>query len=183
LLELACEVFIRPEGYHSLILSEKAFAPSTVRYINAFHLFFEFVSLMLFVPEFLCLFTSRYACGDRPFFSYFNAAFVMILGPTLKNVFFGRFYFALIRLRVFGVVRHWKNMWINNTFVNMKWNSHPKGIFSGVFPPPRVTPVQGGRKHLDKAGDEKFREGALTNASNIGTALTVINSHRALMIL
>ena len=62
-LELAMEVFIRPTGYYKLIRSEKAYLPSTVRYIGRFHLITEMISLIFFVPEFLCLFSSTWAPG------------------------------------------------------------------------------------------------------------------------
>jgi hypothetical protein len=175
---------VRPDGYHSLCISEKAYAPSTVRYINSFHLFVECISLALFIPEFLCLWTKTYTCGDRPVFSYFNAAYMSILGPNRSNAFFGRAYLALVRLRVFGLVRHWKNMWINNTFVSRRWKGVTGGILYGVLVPTPVAPDQTSGKKSDKSyGENKGKETSLINASNIGTALLVTNSHRALMIL
>jgi hypothetical protein len=175
-------VFIRPDGYNNLIVSEKAFAPSTVRYINSFHLLVESLSLAVFIPEFLCLWTTAYTCGDRPAFSFFNAAYMAVLGPYRSDAFYGRAYMALIRLRVFGLGRHWKKMWINNTFVLGHWTSSKGGLFAGVFIPSRIAPNQPeNRKNGLSIGDSKGN--SLTNASNIGTALMVTNSHRALMIL
>lgn len=183
-IELVCEVFVRPDGYHSLIVSEKAYAPSTVRYINSFHLFIESLSLALFIPEFLCLWTSAYTCGDRPGFSYFNAVYMSVLGPFRRDAFYGRAYIALLRLRVFGLVRHWKKMWINNTFVSRRWKGGSGGILYGVFMPPPIAPNQTFSKNTDKiSGEHKGKENSLINASNIGTALLVTNSHRSLMIL
>ena len=175
-VELVCEVFIRPEGYHILINSEKAYAPSTARFINAFHLCGETISLVLFAPEFVCLF-SKYECGDRLPFSYFNAAFTGILGPQRINAFKAFLYIAVIRLRVFGLVRHWRNMWVNNTFVTMKSTSLVR-----LFCPERNPTSQRKRESM-KELMQKEKDMAITNVSNIGTALMVTNSHRALIIL
>ena len=46
--------------------------PTTVRYMDGFHLFVESLSLGIFVPEFRCLFTNQ-SCGSRWPFSIFNA--------------------------------------------------------------------------------------------------------------
>lgn len=186
-IELIFEIFIRPDGYHVLIVSEKAYSPSTVRYINAFHLTVEIMMLVSFVPEFFCLVSSDYGCSDRMHFSYFNAAFMAILGPNRINAFWGRAYVALIRFRVFGLVRHWKKMWINNTFLNKNWKLKSEvagGLLSGVFAPARVGNLDG--KPISEAMNlerQDRKEDALINASNIGTALMVTNSHRALMIV
>lgn len=185
-IELLFEVFIRPDGYKSLITSEKAYSPNTVRYINSFHLLIESLSLALFIPEFLCLWSSAYSCGDRPGFSYFNAVYMAVLGPHRSDAFFGRAYFALVRLRVFGLVRHWKKMWINNTFVSMRWKAPSGGIFSGLLMPnhnPKVAPHQSMDKKSDNTIDQTGKSNSLINASNIGTALMVTNSHRSLIIL
>lgn len=187
-LELAFEVFIRPDGYHSLIVSEKAFSPTTVRFISAFHLFIEFITLMLFIPEFYCLLSDTVACDDRIPFSFYNAALIGVIGPYRSDVFFGHAYMALIRLRVFGLVRHWKNMWIANTFINRKWTAKQGGVLSNIVPyNPRGSTERKSllpKKHFDPdVVEQKKREAALTNASTIGTALMVTNSYRALVIL
>lgn len=184
-VELLLEVFIRPDGYKSLIFSDKAYAPTTVRFINSLHLFVEMVSLVLFVPEFVCLLSPDINCGERPLLSFFNAAYVAVIGPNRIHALVGRIYFALIRLRVFGLVRHWKKMWINSSFVAMR--STQGGLLSGVFAPPRnarmIMPGLSTKKKGSDNTDAITRENALTNASNIGTALMVTNSHRTLMIL
>lgn len=171
-VELFCEVFIRPDGYQSLLMSEKAYAPSTARFMNRFHLCGEAVALITFVPEFICLLSS-YECGDRPKFSLFNALFTSVLGPTRLASFYGRGFLALIRFRVFGLVRHWKKMWIHNTFVTMRATGVKAVVapYKGA-PPQKIDPME-----------EEEKDRGLTNASNIGTALMVINSHRALVIL
>ena len=181
LVELLFEIFIRPDGYNSLIVSEKAFSPSTVRFINSFHLLVESLSLAAFIPEFLCLLTGTYTCGDRPAFSFFNAAYMSVLGMHQSDAFLGRAYIALVRLRVFGLVRHWKRMWIKNALTLGCWTSSSGGILS-VLAPSRTAPansdgVKNAVSNREQAGN------SLTNASNIGTALLVTNSHRTLMIL
>lgn len=180
-IELVFEVFIRPDGYQDLIISDKAYAPTTVRFINAFHLIIESISLFCFIPEFYCLF-SEHSCDDRLRFSFFNAALLGVTGPSRLEFFYGKCYFALIRFRVFGLVRHWKKMWINNTFINMRWKA-AHGVFFGSTQKP-VSSKQ--NKHKGKAElseEAKKKESVLTNASNIGTALMVTNSYRVLLML
>ena len=211
LCELLFEVFIRPDGYKKLIISEKAFSPQTVRFINAFHFVVEMFSLLMFIPEFYCLF-SRDSCSTRFRFSFYNAALMAVTGPTRTESTYGRAFFALVRLRVFGVVRHWKNMWITNTF--LMGRKREAGWFSSIFPPrashkTQATPalkrqdsnrtdggldgtkgVTGGSDpQKDGDGDHDNNQNnenkdlALTNASNIGTALMVTNSYRAISLL
>jgi hypothetical protein len=191
-LELMFQVFIRPEGYSALIVSDKAYSPTTVRYISTFQVFIETLSLAIFIPEFLCLFRNE-SCSERYPFSFYNAAMMSVLGPTRADVFCGHAYIALIRLRVFSLVRHWKDTWITNTFINMKWKSKQSGFLSNIVPPSirrsgsfhdRVPSAEVKKKappSADKAQEKK--DASLTNASNIGTALMSTNSYRALIIV
>ncbi|KAL7581269.1 hypothetical protein ACA910_006040 [Epithemia clementina (nom. ined.)] len=209
LLELLFEVFIRPDGYKKLIISEKAFSPQTVRFINAFHFVVETFSLLIFIPEFYCLF-SHDSCSTRFKFSFFNAALVAVTGPTRAQSTYGRAYFALVRLRIFGVVRHWKNMWITNTF--LMGRKRDAGWLSSIFPPRashkdhQQAPAlkrqdsnltesgvdgtkgggesnKGGEDENDQNQNHDNKDQTLTNASNIGTALMVTNSYRAISLL
>lgn len=211
--ELLFEVFIRPDGYRRLIVAEKAFSPQTVRYISGFHFMVELFSLLLFISEFHCLFT-RDSCSLRSPFSFYNAALKAVTGPTRLDSALGRFYFALIRLRIFGVVRHWKNMWITNTF--LMGRKRDAGWLSSIFPQrARIKgqtvadnelkrqdsnltdngveytkegggggePRKGGDDERDYAPNHRDKDLTLTNASNIGTALMVTNSYRAISLL
>jgi hypothetical protein len=180
-LELVFQVFIRPDGFKNLIISDKAYAPTTVRFINMFHLCVETLSLMLFVPEWFCL-ISTYECDDRLSFSFHNAILLSVTGPTRLDSFYGKAFLALIRLRVFGLVRHWKNMWITNTFINMTWKSTPNGIISNFIPQRRSQRSTAEHKGT-KTDDPQNKDRNLANASTIGTALMVTNSYRALTIL
>jgi hypothetical protein len=185
--ELLFELFIRPDGFQDLIVSDKAYAPTTVRFINAFHLIIESASLFCFIPEFYCLF-SGISCSKRLDFSFFNAALMGVTGPSRLEFFYGKAFFALIRLRVFGLVRHWKKMWINNTFINMRWKA-AHGFFSGSSSKQGIShqKKQYNLHNKSKTGETceeaKKKESVLTNASNIGTALMVTNSYRVLLML
>jgi hypothetical protein len=188
-LELVFQVFILPDGFKNLIVSDKAYAPTTVRYINAFHVFVESLSLIIFISEWYCL-VSTYQCDDRLRFSLHNAVLLSVTGPTRLDSFYGKAFLALIRLRVFGLVRHWRNMWITNTFINMKWKSTPTGIVSNFIPQERSYRSSAEHKSssfLAKKGDHfddsHKKDMNLANASTIGTALMVTNSYRALAIL
>lgn len=76
-------------------------------------------------------------------------------------------------------------MWINNTFINRSWNVQESGgLLLGVFAPARVGHFEGKLLSETSVVEERERkEDALINASNIGTALMVTNSHRALLIM
>lgn len=103
-LELIFEVFIRPDGFNRLIISEKAFSPTTVLYINSFHFIVESLSLLVFIPEFYCILSNE-NCSQRYRFSFYNAALLKVIGPTRLDVAYGYGYLALVRLRVLGLVR------------------------------------------------------------------------------
>jgi len=186
-LELTFEVFIRPDGFQNLIISDRAYAPTTVLFINSFHLIVESVSLLIFIPEWYCL-ISTYECDDRLKFSFYNAILMSAIGPTRLESLYGRAFLALIRLRVFGSVRHWKNMWITNTFINMKWRTTPTGVMSILIPQQRSSRFTERKSLLEKENsghdnDSPKKDTNLANASTIGTALMVTNSYRAMAIL
>jgi hypothetical protein len=120
---------IRPNNYYQLIKSDKAFAPSTARHSNNFHLFFEFLALLTYIPEFQCA-GDPGSCTRGAVLSRVKASTDAIVGPTHGDAAWGRFILGLSSLRFFGVIRHWKQMWINNTF-------HPtkrEGIEKWLFP-------------------------------------------------
>jgi hypothetical protein len=225
--------------------SDKAFVPTTVRHISRFHLVFEILSLVIYMPEFICLFqyTSDLSwnmqCGEQGRFGLMRSTIMAIVGPVRSDVFLGRFYLALIRLRIFCLVRHWRNMWILRNKLVRKNNK--AGLFSNIFMPQgqydsstilynnhnKVSPyddpthtattttatakkTRGGNlknrfksataadeasvssKGTDISRDENGKpknnakneqdDQQLVNATNIGTALMLINSHRALLI-
>ena len=214
-VDLVFEVFIRPDDYRELIRSDKAYTPTTVRYISGIHLFVEFVSLVFFVPEFLCLFDSTLTCDGRPEFGFINATFLAVTGYTASQALAGRAIYACIRLRVFGLVRHWRSMWINRTFLKTRrggllsagqgggYHHRPHGLTTvdstvqrgslatiDGSKSPDATDHHGnlgvgrGSSNEEKARMlQKRRDAALINASNIGTALMVTNSYRALSML
>lgn len=188
-VELGFEVFIRPDEYHALIQSEKAYTPTTVRFISGLHLIVEFVSLAFFVPEFLCLFQSDLTCDDRPKFSFLHSTILAISGPTRLDSLAGRAFYACIRLRVFGLVRHWKNMWINTKYLKREKQKDLEHKLNHRNRDKSEKQTDEGDLRLSIRApnlvrlEQKQRNVALINASNIGTALMVTNSYRALTIL
>jgi hypothetical protein len=120
-LELFFEFLIRPEDYHELITSDKAFAPSTARHINSFHLFFESLSLLLFIPQLPCVFKQQ--CGDDIYFSAIWASIHAVTDHDGGRAAWARARLGLTFLKAFGLFRHWKKMWINRTFERGKTNS------------------------------------------------------------
>ncbi|KAL7540169.1 hypothetical protein ACHAXR_009941 [Thalassiosira sp. AJA248-18] len=210
-LELVMEVFIRPNGYRALIRSDKAYLPSTVRYLNTFHLISEMISLIFFIPEFMCIFSSDSSCGDRYAFSLANACLMSLYGPDRLHAFYGTAFICILRLRIFGLVRHWTKMWINNTFVrvrgkNGEWRvQRGKGFFvpqghrggrgqenvtsmeesiSHQTSSLALTPknkLEGESSDIDEKKHEFTDDYHLTNASKIGTALFTTNAQRGLL--
>lgn len=193
-VELFLEWLIRPVDYFDLIQSEKAYAPSTARNINSFHLVFEFISLVLFIPEFVCL--QQSTCGQAVPFSGTWASLNAVLGPGRGDSALGRFCIGLRTFRLFGLARHWKNMWINNTFHDeatrrrlwdLFFNDNERAV--PKFSRKRKNKVDDegnaedldGSKSQDKESNEEDQR--LKKAATIGTALMVINSHRALFLL
>ena len=200
-MELIVEVFIRPSGYHALIRSEKAYLPSTVRYLDRFHLVTEMISLIFFAPEFLILFGYTDSAFDLA-----NACLMSIFGPSRLKAFYGTAYICMLRLRIFGAVRHWTKMWINNTIVRVRGANGEWQVqrAKGLFAPQRLREAGNGqeiavatgeaRSHPIKYDDQHERNVAekkdvftndyhLTNASRIGTALFNTNATRALIFV
>ena len=203
------EVFIRPSGYYALIRSEKAYLPSTVRYINAFHLISEMISLIFFIPEFMCIFRSE-SCGARYSFSLANACLMSLYGPDRMHAFYGTGFICIMRLRIFGLVRHWCKMWINNTFVrvrgkNGEWRVQrgkgffvPQGHRRGGRGQENVIAMEESMNHSLRSSKYNKRDASsfeeekknqftddyhLTNASKIGTALFATNAKRGLAFM
>jgi hypothetical protein len=196
-LELLFEALIRPAGYMKLIESDKAFAPSTARYINRFHLIFETFGLLTFFPEFRCLLQED-VCNRNSLFSRVRASTDAVLGDTHADSARGRFLLGITALRFFGVVRHWKQMWITNTFRAVKVEGIVKLIYrneGNVTESGEMT--EKSKKNDDNdslRGDKDENDNCerlasteedqrLKNAATIGTALMVVNSQRALILL
>jgi hypothetical protein len=221
-LELFFEVFIRPKGYCALIHSEKAFAPSTARYINGFHLAMEVIALLFYIPEISCIFRNNNSCSDESKLNLLNATFLASLGQSNvfldlnsfpnKAVFVGNCMLATLRLRVFGIVRFWKRMWINRSFIQ-----NESGCLQRFLPPRAVDSEGTGRATLSTENNTKTikkneadinveddnsidlemdtakanapkppskeEDLRLKNAATIGTALLVINSHRTILVV
>lgn len=116
-LELAIEVLIRPPNYGALMTTDKAFAPSTARHINRFHLVFEIIALALYIPQVSCSLSAT--CQDglfRPFLDRARAPLWALTSLHDSEAVLGRLDLGLTFLRAFGLIRHWKQMWINYTF-------------------------------------------------------------------
>lgn len=128
-LELAFEVIIRPGGYSKLIQSDRAFAPSTARHISSFHMFFEAIALLTYIPEFRCL-VPHDVCYRDSIFSRVGSSLDAVLGQSPAECARGRFFLGLTALRLFGLIRHWKQMFINNTFRPVE----PQGIEKWLIP-------------------------------------------------
>jgi hypothetical protein len=121
-IELIFEFIIRPPNYFDLMQSEKAFAPATARHINRYHLFCEVLALLLFIPQMSCVFDNF--CGESMPLSLVQASIDAITSQSTWKAAAGRVVIGLTFLRVFGLVRHWKQMWLSHTFVGSRFEEH-----------------------------------------------------------
>jgi hypothetical protein len=158
LLELVFEISIRPKDYRALLDNEQAFSPSTVRYINRFHLLFECVALVFAIPDFLPLFMKRHSSV-----SFAHFAIHATDGRTSWAFIAGNLYFLLIRIRIFGLIRHKRNHWIKPD--DSSNNAKQQG--------------DGAANLVGKTDDDS----TLRRADTIGTALLLVNSQRAMLLL
>jgi hypothetical protein len=112
--ELVFQVLIRPSDYHDILHTEKAFLPSTARHINSFHLTYEALALILFFPHVICTLSTK--CVDGPFLSRAKAPLLALTSASRFEAVLGRLDLSLTFLRAFGLIRHWKQMWIRSAF-------------------------------------------------------------------
>ena len=199
-LELLFEGLIRPDNFRQLKASDRAYAPSTARSLDTFHLCFESAALLLFIPQFPCI-HDRDRCGDDTFFGNIYASILASTSAELYQAVGGRLILGLTFLRVFGLVRHWKQMWLSNVFENDNSNSRvvrrvllmgadnqSKASRSTIF----RRSLKKEEEHDDDSVDDDVGEKEskandedqdLKNAANIGTALMTVNSHRVLVLI
>ncbi|GAX12010.1 hypothetical protein FisN_8Lh104 [Fistulifera solaris] len=198
LLELLFECMIRPSNYFSLLRTDKAYAPLTARNINRFHLGLELIALLIFVPSMLCIMTDY--CEDNIWFNGVEAALSAVKSENAWRAAIGRFNMNLTFLRCFGPVRHWKQMWIAHTLEgkDSSQNNFTRKLFLMDHDHGKRVKKRFSKAKANKEDDEteitvdqdvelksqsKENDQQLKNAATIGTALTVLNSHRALFIL
>jgi hypothetical protein len=112
-LEIFFEILIRPSNYSEVMFSEKAYAPSTARHINRFHFFFEVCALLLFIPSSFCAFTHW---NNNIWFDRTEATLQAVKGVNRWMGALSRISLGLTFLRCFGLLRHWKQMWIMYTY-------------------------------------------------------------------
>jgi hypothetical protein len=110
--ELFLEFLIRPKSYHELIRSDKAFAPSSARFLNRFHFICESLSLLLYVPQLVCGLSGNCTIA----FGASRRTLWALTSTSKGKSFVGRFLLGSTFLRSFGLARHWKQMWLNHTF-------------------------------------------------------------------
>ena len=170
MLELAFEASIRPKEYRALLDKEQAYSPSTVRYINRFHLFFEFIALMFVIPDFLPLFMDRAIA-----FSFIHGAVNATDGSTVFAFIAGNLHSLLIRIRLFGLIRHKRNQWISPP----EDDSASARQQSDADDSDQAKPDETSDDFVGASDDDS----ALRRADTIGTALLLVNSQRAMLLL
>ena len=114
MLELMFQLFVRPDDYSMLLKGMEAYNPKTVHYINRFHLFFEIFALMWVIPDFLPIF------GVNPIMNTVKASVFAAVGDSMYNYIWGHCFFVASRLRLFSLVRHKRNHWINALYLDKK---------------------------------------------------------------
>lgn len=191
-LELLLEWMVRPPDYSALIRSEKAYAPSTSRNINSFHLFFESLSLASSIPGFICLRDD--SCSQLRPFTGLWASICALIGPTTSDACLGRFYIGIRSLRMFALVRHWKIMRLNRSFSDGSHHSlfataneeltgdrRRRSHRGKMDDEQQVDDTNDRAKNVEKASAEEDHR--LKKAATIGTSLMVVNSQTALFLL
>ncbi len=94
------EVYNRPENFSELLKHENAYSPSTVRYINRFHLVFESIALAGVIVELLPLFLGPH---DESLNIFVWGAIKATCGESFGMMVAGHAYFILVRLRLFNL--------------------------------------------------------------------------------
>jgi hypothetical protein len=99
-----------------VVKSERAYEPAIARYIDNFHLVFESLALILFVPQIPCRLHNN--CGSRgsTVLGLQQSAILAVTGSSNAEASRGRFVIGLTFLRIFALIRHWKQMWIRCMF-------------------------------------------------------------------
>jgi hypothetical protein len=135
IVELLFELLIRPSNYGALVYSDKAFAPSTARLLNRFHLFCESLALFAYLPQSVCGFTD----GCDSTLDAIKRTLWALTSTNLRDAFLGRILFGLVFLRSFGLARHWKQMWLNHTYEKIDQESCKFVILAPKIDPNRPT--------------------------------------------
>lgn len=198
MIEWLLELLIRPPDYYELMESDKAFSPTTARYISFFHTFFEAISLATFLPELWCIIFDDEVCFKQSLFSRSRSSMEAVLGHSAGAVMVGRILMGITAFRFFAVVRHWKQALINDTY-KTGTNPFKRKRLSRTSAGDSISSYstalekrkkktdelddsdrkdEGGSKRASSAEDERLK-----NAATIGTALMVVNSQRALVLL
>lgn len=165
-LELVFALLIRPKGYSELIESDKAFAPSTARFISWFHLVFEAIALLTFIPEFRCLADMDF-CPSGSAFSRVRASRDAILGMHRADAARGRFVMGITAFRLFGLVRHWKQMFISNTFRPTRREGLEKWFFPNATDSMRLSPVNRSKRRKKEENEVRFVGLCCASASDV----------------
>jgi hypothetical protein len=111
-MELFLEFLIRPKNYQELVRSDKAFAPTSARFLNRFHFVCESLSLLLYIPQLVCGLSGN--CSTS--FGASRRTLWALTSSSSGKALAGRFLLGLTFLRSFGLARHWKQMWLNHTY-------------------------------------------------------------------
>jgi len=173
-LELFFELCLRPKNYSELLKGESAYSPSTARSIDRFHLFCESIALASVVVEFLPIFLKGDHGGELAHtIGFTTMAANATDGETGMWFTVGHLYFILVRLRLFNLVRHVRNHWIKS-YESEKNSTSNEGELASLLGNETQT-------HADNSNSKE--DATLRKAGTIGTALLLVNSHRAMVIL
>mmetsp|Transcript_16208 Transcript_16208/g.32268 ORF Transcript_16208/g.32268 Transcript_16208/m.32268 type:complete len:1500 (+) Transcript_16208:212-4711(+) len=115
-VDLFFEILIRPFDYSKLLQSKKAYYPSTQRHIDNFHFVLEFLALALYLPEIL----SSWSPEPNIFLSYMSISGLYKQTLDSKNnstPWLAIILLALVRLRLVGVMRRWRQSTINASYL------------------------------------------------------------------
>mmetsp|Transcript_1692 Transcript_1692/g.3587 ORF Transcript_1692/g.3587 Transcript_1692/m.3587 type:complete len:1367 (-) Transcript_1692:197-4297(-) len=121
-MEWISENFIirpNPSDYLNLVRSDKAYSPSTRRYMDIFHSILELIALILFIPEICEIFYSLSNKHSNAWYLKWSllGAIKRIMNGDKREMWLGAIIVMLTRLRIVGVTRRYKQRVINNHYL------------------------------------------------------------------
>jgi len=115
-VDLFLEILIRPFDFSKLLRSKKAYYPSTQRHIDNFHFVLEFLALALYFPEIL-LFLMPKPNIFLSYMSVFGLYKQTLASEKNSTPWLPIILLALVRLRIVGVMRRWRQSTINASYL------------------------------------------------------------------
>lgn len=178
-LELLLEFYRRPYDYFDLVRSPKSYAPSTRRFIGNFHFVLETFALILFLPEFLCIFTNE-NCSDDLRFGLLWSIRKLEYGESVYDFIRGSLAISFARIRSMGLLRHLCNRFLRQD-IKAELGNEPAPLKDEYS----QSPTRNLKKRSSISVDEvpKLQDVEVVHANRIGTGMLMVNSHYMIILI